>query len=242
MFKINFKFNEFDIKFVDYLDLKISEKLENKLKKQKEKQTKQEQDSKNFKLYRLILQLYNQLYGFYYNILPHINSKMNNQFKIIHFNKYLKFSKKIDKIFDKYIYTQSSKSKTMKVFDICNTYSVDIVDYKQVLFKMIFYNLKIKYSKSFKNINPLSLLNFSLKTCIDSNFNSEKLTELPITLQNDFLKNISYNNEINFDFTFSSEIEINNIDLYNLIRRINNESFIISNDFIQKYINFYYYF
>lgn len=231
----------FKINDIDYLDLKNSEKFEIQKEKQKEKQIKQEQDSKNFKLYCLILQLHFELYRFYYNILPHINSKMNNQFKIIHFNKYLKLSKKIDKMFYKYIYTQSSKSKTMKVFDICSTYSSDIVDYKQVLFKMIFYNLKIKFSKTFKNINPLSLLNLSLKTCINSNFELTTLAQLPVTLQNNIFKNISYNDEINFDFTFSSEIEINNIDLYNLIRRINNESSIISNDFIQKYINYFYF-
>lgn len=225
----------------DYLNLKISEKLENKLKSQKQEQIKQEQDSKNFKLYRLILQSYSEVRGFYYNILPHINLKMNNQLKIIHFNKFLELSNKLDKILNKYIYIQSSKTKTLNVFDICNTYSIDIVDYKQVLFKTIFYNLKIKYSKIFKNINPLSLLNLSLKTCIESKFDSEKLTDLPVELKNDILKNILYNNEILFDFTFSSEIEIDYIDLYNLIRRINNESFIILNEFIQIYINYYYY-
>lgn len=224
----------------EYLDLKISEKLEHKLTNIK----KQEQDSKNFKVYCLILQSYSELRGFYYNILPHINSKMNNQFKIIHFNKYLESSKKLDKIINKYIYIQSSNPKTLDIFDICNTYSTDIVNYKQVLFKTIFYNLKIKYSNIFKNCikynNPLSLLNLSLKTCIDSNFDSESLTGLPVILQNDILKNILYNEEILFRYFFSSEIEIDNVDLYNLIRRINNLSFIISNEFIQKYIDYYY--
>lgn len=143
----------------------------------------------------------------------------------------------------KYIYIQSSK--TLDVFDICSTYSIDIVDYKQVLFKTIFYNLKIKYSNIFKNYikynNPLSLLNLSLKTCIDSNFDSESLTDLPVALQNNILKNISYNEEMLFHYFFSSEIEIDNMDLYNLFNRINNVSFIISNDFIQKYIDYYYY-
>lgn len=76
----------------EYLDLQNSKKLERQ--KERQKQIKQEQDSKNFELYRLIIQLHFELYRFYYNILPHINSKMNNQFKIIHFNKFLKLSKK----------------------------------------------------------------------------------------------------------------------------------------------------